>query len=126
MPTMGLRGADPSTRSADACRQQGSESNSSLWSSRLPTRLRGSRGILLGVAALAIGGAALGWPWLVAIGLAPILLSIAPCAVMCALGLCMMRRSVNPAALPGVQTDASGATVAPIERTGAPLSNRGR
>ena len=126
MRTMDMRGADPITRSADACRQQGSGSDSSAWSSHLPAWLRGSRGILLGAAALAVGGAALGWPWLVAIGLAPILLSIAPCAVMCALGLCMMRRSVNPAALPGVQTDASSTTVAPIERTGAPLSNQER
>lgn len=30
------------------------------------------------------------WGWLVAIGLAPILLAIAPCAAMCALGMCTM------------------------------------
>jgi hypothetical protein len=47
---------------------------------------------------LAIGAAALGvvaaaaawqWSWLVAIGVAPVLLSVAPCAAMCGLGLCM-------------------------------------
>lgn len=119
MPTMDMRSADPSTPPADACRQRGSGSNSSPWSSQLPTWLRGSRGILLGVSVLAIGGAALGWPWLVAIGIAQILVSVAPCAVMCALGLCMMRR--GPTALSGVQTDASSATVAPDERTGGPL-----
>ena len=40
-------------------------------------------------AALIVGGAALNWGWLVAAGLAPILLSLLPCAAMCALGLCM-------------------------------------
>ena len=42
----------------------------------------------LGVIAVA---AAWQWSWLVAIGLAPVLLSVAPCAAMCGLGLCMHR-----------------------------------
>lgn len=29
------------------------------------------------------------WSWLVALGIAPLLLALAPCAAMCALGLCM-------------------------------------
>lgn len=46
---------------------------------------------LLAVAALMLGlGAYSSWGWLVAAGIAPILLSIAPCAAMCALGLCAM------------------------------------
>ncbi len=45
---------------------------------------------MLGVFALVGAGLALGWPWLVAFGLAPLLLSLLPCAAMCALGLCMM------------------------------------
>lgn len=44
--------------------------------------------IVLGVAALA-GAAVLNWGWLVALGIAPLLLALAPCAAMCALGLCM-------------------------------------
>ena len=52
---------------------------------------------MLGVIALAGGGAALGWPWLAALGLAPILLSILPCAAMCALGLCMGRHGSSAA-----------------------------
>lgn len=36
-------------------------------------------------------GLAMNWSWLVATGIAPILVAIAPCAVMCALGLCMNR-----------------------------------
>ena len=34
-------------------------------------------------------GLALNWSWLVAVGAAPIILAFAPCAAMCALGLCM-------------------------------------
>ncbi len=41
--------------------------------------------ILFTVAALGLG-AALNWGWLVAIGVAPLLLVFAPCAAMCALG----------------------------------------
>jgi hypothetical protein len=40
-------------------------------------------------AILLVGGAALSWSWLVAAGIAPLLLTLAPCAAMCALGLCM-------------------------------------
>lgn len=45
---------------------------------------------VLGVLAVAVVGAglALNWSWLVAAGIAPILLALAPCAAMCALGLC--------------------------------------
>ena len=31
------------------------------------------------------------WSWLTAIGVAPVLLNLAPCAAMCGLGLCMQR-----------------------------------
>jgi len=44
--------------------------------------------IFLAVAVLGVG-AAFNWSWLVAIGVAPILLALAPCAAMCAVGLCM-------------------------------------
>jgi hypothetical protein len=53
--------------------------------------LGGRRGLLvMAVAVLVIGGV-LNWSWLVAVGIAPLLIAIAPCAVMCALGLCMRR-----------------------------------
>jgi hypothetical protein len=42
-----------------------------------------------GILVLTIG-AALNWSWLVAAGIAPIILSLAPCAIMCAVGLCCM------------------------------------
>lgn len=69
---------------------------------RLPL---GRGGLVL--AAMAIGaGMGLNWGWLTAVGLAPLILAVAPCAVMCGLGLCMMdsskpRASKNdPAAAP--------------------------
>lgn len=34
-------------------------------------------------------GAWFNWSWLVAVGMAPLLLALAPCAVMCLLGMCM-------------------------------------
>jgi hypothetical protein len=44
----------------------------------------------LGLAALAVG-LVWQWHWLIAVGVAPILVSVAPCVLMCALGLCMMK-----------------------------------
>ncbi len=35
------------------------------------------------------GGFALNWSWLVAAGVAPILLTLLPCVLMCGLGLCV-------------------------------------
>lgn len=44
--------------------------------------------VVLAVAAVAMG-LYFSWGWLAAVGLAPLLLALAPCAAMCALGLCM-------------------------------------
>lgn len=56
-------------------------------------QLRGRRGLLaLAVIAL-VAGAALNWSWLVAAGVAPLLLGALPCVAMCALGLCMNKMS---------------------------------
>jgi hypothetical protein len=68
-----------------------------LWLARL-----GSNRLALGAAALGVTAAvaAWQWSWVVAIGAAPLLLSLAPCAAMCGLGLCMSRmggRACNPA-----------------------------
>ncbi|MEX2647911.1 MAG: hypothetical protein WD673_02735 [Alphaproteobacteria bacterium] len=43
-------------------------------------------------AILVAAGLAFNWGWLVAIGVAPILLTALPCLAMCALGLCMKRK----------------------------------
>lgn len=46
--------------------------------------------------ALIIGtGLYLNWPAVAALGLAPLILTFAPCALMCALGLCAMSGSKN-------------------------------
>ena len=52
----------------------------------------GSRRGIATLATVAIlTGLAFNWSWLVATGIAPILLTALPCAVMCGLGLCMNR-----------------------------------
>lgn len=53
--------------------------------------LGGRRG-LIALATIALAtGLAFNWNWLVAAGIAPLLLTALPCLVMCALGLCMNR-----------------------------------
>ena len=54
-------------------------------------RYLGGRGLIIATLAVVVIGLSLNWSWLVAIGVAPLLISLAPCAVMCALGLCMSR-----------------------------------
>jgi hypothetical protein len=51
--------------------------------------VRSRRGLIVLAALLASVGLAFNWSWLVAVGAAPLILSVLPCVVMCALGLCM-------------------------------------
>ena len=65
--------------------------------------------MLAGFAAIG-GGAALNWDWLTAVGAAPLIISLAPCAAMCALGLCMRGGSAgcaknDPTTKPDTTTD---------------------
>ena len=61
-----------------------------LW--RAARYYLGDRRVLLAVGATAlVAGLAFNWSALAAAGIAPLLLSLAPCAAMCALGLCMNR-----------------------------------
>ena len=53
--------------------------------------VRGKWGLIVLAIGAVVAGAALGWDWLVAVGVAPVLLAALPCAVMCALGLCMKK-----------------------------------
>jgi hypothetical protein len=55
-------------------------------------------GIVILATIAIVAGLAANWSWLVAIGIAPILLAVLPCAVMCALGLCMSRLFGGPSA----------------------------
>ena len=72
----------------------------------------GNRFGLLAIAALVLGlGAYSSWGWLVAVGIAPLLLTFAPCAAMCALGLCSMGGKsksptdvVSPGSIEGPET----------------------
>lgn len=55
----------------------------------------GNRRVILALSSLAVVVSLYfgGWGWLVAAGLAPILLSTLPCLVMCVFGVCAMCRS---------------------------------
>jgi len=54
----------------------------------------GNRRGLLSLAGLALlAGMAVNWGWLIAAGIAPVLISVLPCVAMCAVGLCMHRAS---------------------------------
>ena len=48
----------------------------------------GGRFWLVLAAVAVVAGAAFNWSWLVAVGVAPLLLTLLPCAAMCALHLC--------------------------------------
>lgn len=58
--------------------------------SRIARMFNGPRRLVL-IAAIAIGaGLLFGWEQLVLFGIAPILISLLPCLVMCGLGVCIM------------------------------------
>ncbi|MFH1343415.1 MAG: hypothetical protein ABIL01_19730 [Pseudomonadota bacterium] len=84
----------------------------------------GNRWILVGLASLAViaGLSFGGWGWLVAAGLAPIILSALPCLVMCGFGVCMMCRSnkapsTAPRDVVNATTSSSALSVAEIDRS---------
>ncbi|WP_219929821.1 hypothetical protein [Teichococcus aestuarii] len=80
---------------------------------RLRSALRGRRAlVLLGLAAMA-AGVSWQWTWLTAIGVAPILVSVAPCAIMCALGLCMTGKSGRSCHARGPQVEAGSTASTP-------------
>ena len=61
-----------------------------------------SRTILILTTILLASAAAFGWPWLVAAGVAPFVLAVAPCVAMCAAGACLkgMGSSCSTTAIP--------------------------
>jgi hypothetical protein len=61
---------------------------------------------ILAIVAIA-AGLVLNWSWLVAAGIAPILLTALPCLVMCGLGLCMNKMAGRSCA-PGSTQNTSG------------------
>src|SRR3546814_20866694 len=98
--------------------------------------LGGRRGLLI-LAGLAVAaGLALNWSWLVAVGIAPILIAVLPCLAMCALGLCMSRaggKSCSAAGSnqgparddvePSIQAQAATPEALPRTDTGRPPMN---
>ena len=76
------------------------------------------RGWVVVLTVLAVAGVVFRWHWLVALGLASIVLSVVPCLIMCALGLCAYRvlgRSRCEKPLQG----AEATDTAPSDRSGA-------
>lgn len=73
--------------------------------------LSGRRGLIFLAVAIIGAGMAFNWAWLVAIGVAPVLLALAPCAAMCALGLCMNKMGGKSCST----TAAADATQKPLE-----------
>jgi hypothetical protein len=61
------------------------------WLNAVRYWLRGRNGVIALIVLAVVIGAALNWSWLVAVGIAPLLVTVLPCAAMCALGLCMNR-----------------------------------
>ena len=61
------------------------------WLRALRYHLGGRRGLLALAGFVVVVGIGANWSWLVAAGLAPLLISVLPCVAMCALGLCMSR-----------------------------------
>jgi hypothetical protein len=51
--------------------------------------LGGRRGVLVLAVIAALAGIGFSWNWLIAAGIAPVVLTVLPCLVMCGLGLCM-------------------------------------
>jgi hypothetical protein len=101
----------------ESCSSSTTQTGRSSWKSHLTRR----NGILLGLIALlgiglAFGG---GWGWLVAIGVAPVILSLLPCVVLCGLGLCMMGMGNKKTATPPMiapQNDATAQTMQGISQ----------
>lgn len=60
------------------------------WRANERSLLASRTGLVLAAAAVVGVGLALEWDWLAALGVTPLILSLLPCAVMCAVGVCMM------------------------------------
>ncbi|MER9580927.1 hypothetical protein [Mesorhizobium sp. M0276] len=67
------------------------QANEASPGSSIRRTLARRRGLIAAGAAVVVGGIAFNWTWLVAAGIAPLLISVLPCVAMCALGLCMNR-----------------------------------
>jgi hypothetical protein len=78
--------------------------------------LAGRWGLLTVAVVAIVAGLAFNWSWLVAAGVAPLIIGVMPCAAMCALGLCMMGMG-RKGAVTGQSSD-------PAQGTGSPQLSR--
>lgn len=81
----------------------------------------GRRGLILLTVIALIVGLALNWSWLVAAGVAPLLLALAPCAAMCALGLCRNKMASKPDS--GPEKSVTPSMTSAMEATASPMAN---
>ena len=58
--------------------------------------LGGRRGLVAAAVLAVVGGVVLNWGWLVAAGIAPLILAMLPCVAICALGLCANKMAGKP------------------------------
>jgi len=72
-----------------------------------------------------VTGLVFNWNWLVAAGLAPILLSILPCVIMCGFGVCMMCRSAKDHSVPARNSTSAPTPPAVAVDQPVPLANAG-
>jgi hypothetical protein len=78
------------------------------WLSALSYWLRSRNGVIAMIVLAVVIGAVLNWSWLVAVGIAPLLLTVLPCAVMCGLGLCMHRMAGGSCSISSGRPDHPG------------------
>lgn len=71
----------------------------------------GRRGKIALTVAVVGAGAFFNWGWLVAAGIAPLLVTVAPCAVMCALGLRMNKAGAKSCSTESKVGDPSAGTI---------------
>jgi hypothetical protein len=91
-------------------------SQSQLVGSRIVRQLISWRGLLVVGTGVGATGLWLGWPWLVAAGIAPFIIAALPCllmcGVMCAANLCMRPKQEEQSAA----TEVTEVTAKPRER----------
>ena len=67
--------------------------------------LGGKKGLIALALAISAAGLALNWDWLVAAGIAPLLITVLPCVVMCGVGVCCMGKGNDKACSPEQNND---------------------
>jgi hypothetical protein len=75
-----------------------------------------------GIAVAAVG-LALNWSWLVAVGAAPLILSFAPCAAICALGLCVNMQGGSAPPTDAARGDSAPQSPTPVQLETAPKAS---